>query len=197
MDLTELRNEVYTLTNRPDLVAETLSAVRAATLFCHNFDYFPKDLFETGLDLGTEAYYQTLEYRTVLPRWRALKYVRKSDASGNGEGIFFNVVTLPEMIVDAYGINIPDVCYLAGAGLNFKSSTLFRYVILGAYLHPDITEVSYDSWIATEHPYAIIFRAASSVFKMTGDTSQENSMRLMALEELNNVKISQIQAVGY
>lgn len=197
MNLSELQQEVYTLTNRPDLVAETLSAVRAATLFCHNFDYFPKDILETGVDLGSEEYYHSLEYRTLFPRWRALKYVRKSDATGNGEGIFFKTVTLPEMIVDEYGINIPDVCYLAGAVLNFKSSTLFRYVILGAYLHPDVTESGYDSWIATEHPFAIIFHAATSVFKMIGDSAQENSMRVMALEELNNVRISQIQAVGY
>ena len=46
---TSLLNDVYTITNRPDLIAETKLAVKQATLKMHQSDYYPKDLFETGI----------------------------------------------------------------------------------------------------------------------------------------------------
>ena len=44
MTLAELIAEAYTLTARPDLVAETASAIRKATLKMHSVDYFYRDL---------------------------------------------------------------------------------------------------------------------------------------------------------
>ena len=79
MTLTELQAEVYTLTNRPDLTAQTLAAVRSATLKLHQLDYFYKDLFETSLVFSSSEFIQQLEFRSLVPRWRALKYIRKLD----------------------------------------------------------------------------------------------------------------------
>ena len=197
MTLTELRNEVYTLTNRPDLVAETLSAVRAATLKLHQIDYFYKDLYETGVSFTSAEYKQQIEYRTLLPRWRALKYIRKTDVTGDGEGVFFTVLAIPEMVEDQYQINIKDVCYVAGSVVQILSSTKFQYIILGCYLNPDITESGYNSWIALDHPYAIIFEAAATVFKMIGDTEKFAAHTGLSQIEQNNLKITNIQGIGY
>lgn len=197
MTLTELQQEVYTLTNRPDLVAETLSAVRAATLKLHQQDYYYKDLFETGIAFSAPAYTQQLEYRTIIPRYRSLKYIRKSDVSGDGEDKFLEVLAIPEMVEDSYQINRKDVCYVAGQVIQILSSTELQYIILGCYLQPNITEAGYESWIALDHPYAIVFEAAASVFKMVGDTEKFAAHTALAQMEANNIKISNIVSTGY
>lgn len=197
MTLTELQQEVYTLTNRPDLVAETLSAVRSATLKIHQLDYFYKDLFETGISFALPAYLQQFEYRTLIPLWRAFKYLRKSDSSGNGDGPFFETLTIPEMVVDQYHLNRNDVCYVAGSVVQVRSSTLMQYAILGCYLNPNITALGYSSWVALDHPFAIIYEAAANVFKMIGDSDQFAAYTRLSMEEQQLVRISNIQPIGY
>lgn len=196
MLLPELRTEVYALTNRPDLVAVTLSAIRAATLKLHQMDYFYKDIFETGISFTTAEYVQSLEYRTLLPRWRALKYLRKTDSTGTEQGAFFDVI-VPENVLDSYKLNKEDVVYSAGALLQIRSSTQLQYAILGCYLNPDITELGYSSWIALDHPYAIIFEAAATVFKTVGDTEQFAAYTGLAAIQAKEVELSNVQGIGY
>jgi hypothetical protein len=197
MNLNELRAEVYTITNRPDLVAQTLSAIRAATLKIHQLDYFYKDIRETGISFPASLYTQQIDYRVVDPKWRALKYLRKTDATGYSDGALIEVVSVPEMIEDAYKINRTDICYVAGQIIQVRSSTEFQYALLGYYVNPDITEAGYDSWVAIDHPYAIVYEAAASVFKMTGDTDQFAAYTALAGMQLSEVRLSNIQAIGY
>lgn len=195
MTLAELRAEVYTLTNRPDLVAETLAAVRAATLKLHQIDYFYKDLYETGVAFTNAEYQQQLEYRTLIPRYRSLKYLRKTDSSGSDTLGFFDII-VPENVLDGYNLNRDNVAYVAGAVIQIRSSTQFQYAILGCYLQPDITEADYTSWIALDHPYAIVWEAAATVFKMIGDTDQFAAYSALSQIEQNNIKISNIESTG-
>lgn len=197
MTLNELIAEVYTITNRPDLVAQTLTAVRSATLKLHQSDYYYKDLFETGASFSTAAYLQQLEYRTLVPRWRALKYIRKTDSAGTDTGSFIEVVSVPEQIIDSYKINRNDVCYVAGEVVQIRSSTELQYIFLGCYRNPDITQTGFESWIAVDHPYAIIFLAASMVFKMIGDTDQFAAYTGLAAMQASDIAVSNVQAIGY
>ena len=51
--LTDLCADVYTITNRPDLINETKLAVKAATLKMHQSDYYYRDLLEQGITFDT------------------------------------------------------------------------------------------------------------------------------------------------
>lgn len=195
MTLTELQQEVYTITNRPTLVAETLLAVRQATLAMHQMDYWWKDLKETGISFDTSAYYQTLEYRSLLPRFRSLKYLRKSDSTGT-VGAFFDVIQ-PESVLDNYSVDRTNVCYAAGDSLELRSSTLFQYVAMGYYENPDVSVATYNSWIALDHPYAIVLKAAESVFKMIGKTEEFAAYKLLRDEEMQRLIASNVQLNGY
>lgn len=189
MTLTELINEVYVVTNRPDLVAETKLAVKKSTLKMHQLDYFPKDLFETGISWDPVNLIQSLDYRTLVPRWRSLKYLRKySDGSPS---TFFTLLT-PEESLDRYAINRENICYVAGEHLEIRSSTADSYMLLGCYVHPDITDTSFSSWIATEHPYAIILDAAASLFKMIGFDEQAAYMKQDVTEQIQILRQNQI-----
>ncbi len=196
MTLLELQTEVALLTNRPDLTANILSAVRAATLKLHQLDYFYKDLFETGITFPTDDYLQQLEYRTLLPRWRALKYIRKTDVNSFDDGDFLEVIPIPEFVEDQYKANVNDVCYVAGDVIQIRSSTKLQYIILGCYLQPDITVASYKSWIADDHPYAIVYEASALIFKQVGDTDQFAAFTQLAREEQQLIRISNIEPVG-
>lgn len=190
----ELLTEVYTLTNRPDLVNESKSAVKVATLKAHQLDFFYKDLYETGVQFSTADYVQALEYRTITPRYRALKYIRKTDASGV-PGDFLSVIT-PALSLDRYGYQREDICYGAGEVIQIKSSTELQYVLFGCYRNPDITEDTYSSWIALDHPYAIIFEAASTVFKTIGQDEKSAMFKKLTDEQFMMVRSSNIEIEG-
>lgn len=197
MTLAELYAEVYLLTNREDLVAQTAAAVRSATLKIHQLDYFYKDIFETGIIFPAADYLLQFEYRTQFPRWRALKYLRKTNSVGYDDGQFIKIIPIPEFVENQYGTNEADVCYVAGDLLQIRSSTKLQYATLGCFLNPDITPSGYNSWVALDHPYAIIFEAAASIFKQTGDTDQFAAYMRMSAEEQQLVRISNIQPQGY
>ena len=187
----ELVSDVYILTNRPYLVDETKLAVKMATLKAHQSDYYPKDLHEVGLQWPTPDYLQSIEYRTLIPRWRAFKYLRKYAGSAPGE--FFKLLT-PEETLDGYGINKENVCYIAGEMLEIRSDTQDSNMILGCYLNPVTDENNYNSWIALDHPYAITFEAARIIFRQVGSIDESNSMRQEVAEQYQILKQ---EVVGY
>lgn len=195
MTLTELQQEVYTITNRPDLVAETLLAVRQSTLALHQNDYYWKDLKEHGISFPEPAYLQELQFRPIIPRFRALKYLRKSDATG--VGLAFIHIVQPESVLDEYSINRNDVCYAAGDSIEIRSSTQLQYALLGYYENPNISVTGYTSWIASDHPYAIVFEAAEKVFKMIGKSEEFAAYKLLRDEEVRRLMISNVQVNGY
>lgn len=193
----ELVADVKILTNRPDLDAEIKLAVKAATLKAHHTDFYPKDLYDVAIQWTPIAYQQALDYRTLIPRWRAFKYLRKYDpTSTDADGDFFNIIT-PEQVLDGYGINRDNVCYVAGEQLEIRSSTQDDYMLLGCYRHPDITELTYSSWVALDHPYAIEYEAASKIFKMTGFDEQATMMSREVVEQFTLLRNSNILGNGY
>jgi hypothetical protein len=188
----ELVSDAYLLTNRPDLVNETKLAVKAATLKAHQSDFYPKDLYEIGISWPTPDYIQSIEYRTLVPRWRAFKYLRKY-TSGSPAG-FIKLLT-PEMTLDRYSINKEDVCYLAGEMLEIRSSTQDVNMILACYINPIIDENTFSSWIALDHPYAIVYEAARSIFKQIGWDEQAASIKQEVAEQYQILK-QEITAYG-
>lgn len=188
----ELVSDVYTLTNRPYLVEETKLAVKMATLKAHQSDYYPKDLFEVGLAWTEPAFIQSIEYRTLIPRWRAFKYLRKYAGSSLGE--FFKLLT-PEETLDGYGINRENICYLASEMLEIRSNTQDTNMIIGCYLNPITTEQGFTSWIALDHPYAIVFEAARIIFRQVGAVDEANNMRTEVAEQYMILK-QEVSAYG-
>lgn len=187
--LNSLMDDVYILTNRPELVAETRLAVKKATLKLHQLDFFAKDIYETGIVWNPIAYIQSLAYSNIHPRWRKLKYIRKYQDGAPGE--FFTILT-PEETLDRYGVQKENICYLAGDNYEIKSSTQDEYMLLGAYIHPDITDAGFSSWIANEHPYAVVIDAAASVFKAIGQDEKAAYFKQEVVEHIALLRQNQI-----
>ena len=188
---------VYALTKRPDLVSETTLAIQNATLKAHRSDYYPKDLFEQGLQFDFSLTQQSLEYKTLIPRWRSLKYVRKFDyTTPPGVPTQYLELITPENVLDSFSINREDVCYLAGLELQIRCKMATQYFLLGCYLYPDVTANGYSSWIADEMPAVILYEAAAVVFKTIGYDEQASAYRQMVIDEYMELK-QNIIAEGY
>jgi len=196
MSLANLLTEVYTLTNRSDLVAETTIAIKAATLKVHMSDFYTRDVSETVIDMGSAAYLQTVDYGASITNFRALKYIRKYDNTEATSGDFIEVIAAEE-IMDTYGIEKVNVGYVAGVNLLIRMDTEEEHIIVGAYTLPVITDGGYSSWVDDQYPYTIIYEAARVVFKMTGDTEQSNTYRDLAGEQLDIMMRTAISDVGY
>ena len=196
MTLAELIAEVYTLTGRPDRVAETLSAVRSATLTCHQSDYYYKDFYEQGVAFTSPEFIQDFDYRALVPRYRAYKYFRKYDPLTDTMGKILKLIP-SDLVLDDYSVTKTDVCYVAGSQIRINSSTQEQYYVFGCYIHPDITPASFDSWIALDHPWAIIFRAAGIVFKAIGKDEEAAANKVMSDEQVQLIRMSNIVAEGF
>lgn len=201
-DFATLVENVYVLTNRRDLITQTALAVKSATLQLHRRDFFAKDLFESAIQFTTTDYLQSIDYRTLYPRYRSLKYLRKFDATAitypdYGMGAFFEIIT-PEQVLDNYFQTRNDVAYIAGASLNMRSSTALTYAALGMYLNPEVgTPETYNSWIALEAPMAISYEAASIIQSaVLSDPQRAGTNKALANIEMLEIINSNILSVG-
>lgn len=196
MTFDDLIAEVYLVTNRPDLVGETKSAVKAATLKAHKTDFYSKDIFETGIEFDTAEFRQSLDYISLLSNFRAFKYLRRVEDENDDIGKFFDIV-LPEEVLDNYGCNRDDIAYIAGRVIEIRSSVMFSKALLGCYVLPIVRESDYLSWVAEQFPYAIVYEAARVIFKGIGYDEQSAQFNLLVAEEYTLLKQSALTDVGY
>lgn len=224
MNFTELCSEVYTATNRPDMVQQTKSAVLAATLQMHGTDFYFKDIKTAQVVFDTAGYLQTLDTDT-LTRFRSIAYIRRYDPSlyanqinpnagllPNLTGVsvdprlpFFDILT-PDDIFDGFSLEKVNVAYQVGNTIMIKSGESFQFALMGWYAHPMLGSSSdnyaaYSSWIATEYPWTIIYAAASIIFQQIGQ--QETSRKFdhpqngLIAAHLSALRMSNITAKGY
>lgn len=182
MTFDSLLSEVYALTARPDLVAETESAIKAATLKAHHTDFFPQDIYETKLKVINSGFIHSIDYPAIISNFRALKYIRKIDIDGDAYGKPFTIIT-PSEILDSYAVTRNDVAYVAGRLIELRSSNSINALLFGCYVNPVVTKLGYSSWVAQMYPYAIVYEAARIVFNTIGHTEQSTRYRVLAAEQ--------------
>jgi hypothetical protein len=197
MTLAEMVQEVYAITKRSDMVTQTDSAIRMATLRAHQLDFWQRDLREEIVDFLTPAYAITWNPKTAYPRFRAVNYIVK--VQHPSDEIYGKPLENHSPIgsYDSYGIQKQNVWYMAGAAIRLNFSEQVRKVAAGFYQHPDIAAPAYSSWIADDYPWAIIERAAAKILTQTGNTDLAVSATQRANEQDALLKISNVQDIGY
>lgn len=195
MTFDELVAEVYDITKRPDLVTETASAVKSATLKAHRTDFYSKDIYETGVEFPNLLYKQSLDYINFIPNFRALKYIRRVTDALDENGIFFDVIT-PDEILDSYNKNRTDVAYVAGRVIELKASVEFKVMLMGCYVNPVVRTGAYSSWVAEQFPFAVIREAARVLFKTIGYDEQSATYQGLVAEEYALLRMSALADVG-
>lgn len=196
MTFDELLEEVFLITNRPDLVAETKSAVKAATLKAHQTDFYSKDIHEVGVEFDTADFRQSLDYISFISNFRSIKYFRIVEDEFDDAGTFLEIIAADNTL-DSYGCNKTDIAYVAGRVLEIRSSVEFSKALLGAYVLPIVREGAYDSWVAEQHPFFIIYEAARVLFKAIGYDEQSATFNQLVAEEFSLLKQQALSDVGY
>lgn len=193
----QLLSDVYTLTNRPDLVSETTLAVKAATLKAHRSDFYSKDIYETGISFPNLAFRQSLDYVDLIPNLRSFKYVRIVNSSTDDLGCPIEFIT-PDDVLDSYGQNKTNIAYVAGRSLEMRAAVAFQYALVGAYVLPIVTaDIHYTSWVADQFPYAIVYEAARVVFRTIGQMEESNSYAQLVKEEYDILGRTALSDHGY
>lgn len=206
MNFTEIFSEVSSLTNHPEMVAEITSAVKAATLRMHHTDYYARDMAEAKVILPSSDYYQQFNVKGSFARYRALKYVRKWDATGQDPltqqntgvaGKFFTFLD-PDQVLDGYSKTKDNVMYIAGDNLNIRSNTLIQTLLAGWYQNPLVFDTTkYTSWIADDVPFAIIYDACSIIFQTLAMQDQSRKYDNLVSEQLAMVRMTGLTGRGY
>jgi hypothetical protein len=176
-------------------VNETTLAVKAATLKAHQSDDYIFDFCEYSVAFSLPDFYQSLDYKSIIPLWRKPRYIRKYDAIGATPGDFLTYVE-PEKVVDNFGASRLDIFYVAGSNIQIRSSTSLQYLLVGAYINPDVTAANYNSWIANDYPFTIIYEAAAIIFKTIGYDEQVPIYRGLAGEQLQILKQHAVTGMG-
>jgi len=170
---------VYTLTNRPDLVAETALAVRQATLAAHRSDYFRRDIQELLISPGSANLFQ-LSISSLFANWRNFAYIRPYDSVGAAPASFFLESMKPDAILDDYLIEKTNVYYVAGDNLNIRLGANYDSFLVGYYSNPVLTpDASYESWIARQQPALIVIDAAKRIFETIGYIEAANKLSVL------------------
>lgn len=196
MTFDELKEEVFLITNRRDLVSETESAIKSATLKAHKSDFYSKDIFETGIEFPSADFRQSLDYVTLLSNFRAFKYFRRVEDEFDDVGKLIEIISVDE-ILDSYDINRVDIAYVAGRVLEIRSSVEFTKALLGAYVLPVVRTGAYLSWVAEQFPFAIIHEAARRIFRSIGQLEESNAQKEFVVEEYTELRMSALSDVGY
>ena len=198
MTYDEILAEVIELSKRPDKTAtEIPSAIRAATLKAHNSDFFYRDLVEVAVEFDLARQIQTFAPKQVVPLYRAAKYVRRWDGDINGTlGPFLDYINI-ENSLDGYGYVKDNVFYLAGDNIQIRAYPAIEKILFGCYRYPTITPVeSYDSWVAEEYPYAIVYEAVRKIHQSVGNNEQAAQYGNMIQEEYAALKVSNVDTVA-
>lgn len=169
MTFTEIFNEVVGWTNRPDLDANTRSAIRAATLKYHRKEKFWRDVNTVPLAGLAPVNGVILIPLASLPRFRQAAYVRIPATAAGGER-YLSIVSFDDM-VDLDGYAKDNIAFFAGTQLNIKSSSNPTTLEVCYWQDPIVSpEGAYSSWIADLQPDLIIASAAAKVFAFDNES---------------------------
>lgn len=172
----DIKAQVITLTNRPDLAAETEVALRTATLSVHSFGAYPRDLCTLPVKLPNATYMCSIDAQVQLPRLRGLSTIQALDAS-------YAPLEYPEIeIVEIGDIRDPEykrlknnIAYLAGTSVNVRCDIMAYGFLIEFFQLPQVRREQYNSWVAQLSPSIIIYQAASLVFSTNGNEDKGKS----------------------
>lgn len=195
--LAQLQSDVLTIVKRPDMLDAIALHTRNAILKVHTFqgNFFTRDLYENAFQFASPAVEYSLDFKSLVSRWRKTKYLTILDPNTLQVTKKLTALSTPDNLADIYGY-LRDYCwYEAGSYLQIRVSGSDQLFGFGCYLFPDTT-LQNPSWIADEFPSAIHYEAARTFFKATGYDEQSASMDQLFMEAMQPVIGAGIATVG-
>lgn len=174
--LNELCQDVYTLTGRPDLVADTQLALRAAARKFHLIDFWFRDHQEKALDLGTPNQNFSFDIPSNFTNWRKFSYIRPVDPIQGMPKDKYIKFQDPTAIFDEFGRSKTDVFYTAGTRINMKTLDSESAFLFGWYSFPNLGPSNFASWIADMYPELLVYAATGEILNVIGQVDEANKI---------------------
>lgn len=219
--LTSLSTDVYTITNRPDLAAETRVALRKAIFKFHTAETFSRDLNTVRLQMALYTPVIAGQYRwafdlqdaDLFPRFRrlfALNYPpdllnRPSNVPAPlidgwarlGPDQRKITVISSDNLFDNYRSERAQYAYIAGSALNIKLAWAMDYIDVQYYKWPTVPPLNtpdgtITSWICDQFPDCVIEEACGTVFKMIGKDDESSRYQTLFQENLAMLKTTAV-----
>ena len=161
--LNELITQVYEVTNRSDLMAETRACILRATLAAHHVDVFWRDARVQLIDCTSKPEYVYKIRVDTFPRLRAVSKIATWCVYSQ-----VPVYVLPN--TQGLGCKGKEFWRIEGDTLTISSPYPYKTFEISYYQNPDLA--NYSSWIADLYPYIIVDWATYLLFEMIGDAQQ-------------------------
>lgn len=202
--ISDLAQDVYVITNRPDLVSETTVAIRKAIRKFHGADLWQRDLRTMPIDLSAYIPHHPNDFRWDFPLTSFERFRRMSDlraplgagSQGHGGKVHPEFAFLTaDNLFDQYRQEKQNYFYVAGQSIVVKASWGIPKLEAVYYQWPNIPAdlgAPLDSWIASDYPDSIVEEAAASVFKMIGKDDEHNRYLSMFETNLNILRTTDI-----
>lgn len=201
-----LLQSVYTLTNRPDLVDDSVLGIQIATLKEHSQYDYKRDLVSSPLivlpDSSTYRYQVSLDDLGIANKVRKIK--KFAEVSSNLPMVYYSYegywgqIEFDEQdlddIFDGYNAEKYNYYVQQGVILNVVATRTVSTLGISYYALPDITAEGYNSWIAAMYPYVIFQSAAAEVFDAIGKMDERDTyIKKRASNSLDVVKSTVIR----
>lgn len=193
--LASLADDVYVITARPDLVAETKVALRKAIYKCHAADTFKQDLHQEILDLSMHTELAPDSFRwavplSTFPRLRRPHLLQVPPYRALIEP--FKEIS-PEDILDSYRYERFNYFFIAGAMMTVRNVTGHSELEFTYYRWPDVDPQNpIGSFICDQFPDMVIEEAAGAVFRMIGKDEEFQRYQMFFAENLAMLRGSQV-----
>lgn len=186
----DLIADVITITNRPELLAETKLGIRAAVVKLHGLEFWREDRVEETVAVTVANSEFSIPTTALTSPVRKIDGVKKADSD-----VYFEEID-PKQVLDGFGHRRYNSYYRMGNLLNFLTDSGDTSVIVIYYKHPVAVETGFSSWIAETYPILVALEAASFVFSAIGDKEQEAKVRGMIGEHGSVLLINHLDAVS-
>ena len=191
MTFVEMEEEVYIMTNRRALVAETRQSLISAARHYHAAENWGNDSVEATVAISPEAYAFVLDKDTEFPLLRVFNWIRKWDASGvdpftglasGAAGLYF-INKDAGTLTDGYGLEIANVYYELGTNVRFISNTSMATIRVSYQVWPTLYPyTNFNSWFMTKFPELLIVNAALRIAIANSDSSKIKSYSALDMQ---------------
>jgi hypothetical protein len=183
--------DVYTLTDRPNLVSESKLGVRAATVKLHGLEFWREDRVEEEVAVTVaNGQFSLNTIANLTSPCRKINAIKKINSD-----VYFEEID-PLQLLDGFGHRRYNTYYRVGNALNFLTDSGDTSVYCIYYKHPVAVETGYSSWIADTYPILVALEAASFVLSSIGDKEAAAKIDGMKMEHLNVLLINHLDPVS-
>lgn len=192
----DLITEIYSLTARPDLTAETQIALRNSVRAAHKSGKYWRDL--TTVTVGSDATplvttnsIQTIDLPTYCPNFRQLAYLKSGTQDKQYRGIMI------DDLIDPDNFYRTDVYYGFGQTIKLRAAYPENSYELAYYQYPVVSPTSsFASWIADQHRDLLTLWAACTVLAIVGETDIKTRLESSAAIEFANLQQDNLGVLG-